>query len=101
MEKKRRDAASAVPSICPNGALTRVRRRFVASVQGVVKEMVQEGGYRGSALAAVPEGEQGMNMARYVVFLADLHQTGARTSIGGRSFDATITNAAGAVQWER
>jgi acetyl-CoA acyltransferase len=86
------------------GALTKVRPDDL--VAAVVKALVKETGVKKEDIedlllgCAMPEGEQGMNMARYVVFLADLPITTGGTTINrwcGSSMQA-IHNAAGAVQ---
>jgi acetyl-CoA acyltransferase len=86
------------------GALTKVRPDDL--VASVVKALVAESGVKKEDIedlllgCAVPEGEQGMNMARYVVFLADLPVTVGGATINrwcGSSMQA-IHNAAGAIQ---
>jgi acetyl-CoA acyltransferase len=86
------------------GALTRVRPDDL--VAAVVKALVKETGVRKEDIedlilgCANPEGEQGMNMARYIVFLADLPITTGGTTINrwcGSSMQA-IHNAAGMIQ---
>ena len=86
------------------GALTRVRPDDL--VAAVVKALVKETGVKKEDIedlilgCANPEGEQGMNMGRYVVFLADLPITTGGTTINrwcGSSMQA-IHNAAGMIQ---
>ena len=86
------------------GALTRVRPDDL--VAAVVKALVKETGVKKEDIedlilgCANPEGEQGMNMGRYIVFLADLPITTGGTTINrwcGSSMQA-IHNAAGMIQ---
>ncbi len=86
------------------GALTRVRPDDLVAT--VVKTLVKETGVKKGDVedlilgCANPEGEQGMNMGRYIVFLADLPITAGGTTINrwcGSSMQA-IHNAAGAIQ---
>jgi len=86
------------------GALTRVRPDDLVAT--VVKALVKEVGVKKDDIedlilgCANPEGEQGMNMGRYVVFLADLPITTGGTTINrwcGSSMQA-IHNAAGMIQ---
>jgi len=86
------------------GGLTRVRPDDL--VAAVVKALVKETGVKKEDIedlilgCANPEGEQGMNMGRYVVFLADLPITTGGTTINrwcGSSMQA-IHNAAGMIQ---
>jgi acetyl-CoA acyltransferase len=86
------------------GALTRVRPDDL--VAAVVKALVKETGLKKDDVedlilgCANPEGEQGMNMGRYVVFLADLPVTTGGTTVNrwcGSSMQA-IHNAAGLIQ---
>jgi acetyl-CoA acyltransferase len=86
------------------GALTRVRPDDL--VAAVVKALVKETGVKKEDIedlilgCANPEGEQGMNMARYIVFLADLPINTGGTTINrwcGSSMQA-IHNAAGMIQ---
>ena len=86
------------------GALTRVRPDDL--VAAVVKALVKETGVKKEDVedlilgCANPEGEQGMNMGRYIVFLADLPITTGGTTINrwcGSSMQA-IHNAAGMIQ---
>ncbi len=86
------------------GALTKVRPDDLAAA--VVKALVKETGVKKEDIedvllgCAIPEGEQGMVLGRYVVFLADLPITTGGTTINrwcGSSMQA-IHNAAGAVK---
>jgi acetyl-CoA acyltransferase len=86
------------------GQLTRVRPDDL--VAAVIKALVEETGVDKDAVEdlilgnAVPEGEQGMNMARYVVFLSDLPIKVGGTTVNrwcGSSMQA-IHNAAGMIQ---
>jgi len=86
------------------GGLTRVRPDDL--VAAVVKALVKEVGVKKEDIedlilgCANPEGEQGMNMGRYIVFLADLPITTGGTTINrwcGSSMQA-IHNAAGLIQ---
>ena len=86
------------------GGLTRVRPDDL--VANVVKALVKETGVKKEDVedlilgCANPEGEQGMNMGRYIVFLADLPITTGGTTINrwcGSSMQA-IHNAAGMIQ---
>ena len=86
------------------GGLTRVRPDDL--VANVVKALVKETGVKKDDVedlilgCANPEGEQGMNMGRYIVFLADLPITTGGTTINrwcGSSMQA-IHNAAGMIQ---
>ena len=83
------------------GALTKVRPDDLVSA--VIKGLVEETGVKGDDIEdvilgnAMPEGEQGMNMGRYAVFLADLPVSTAGTTVNkwcGSSMQA-IHNAAG------
>jgi acetyl-CoA acyltransferase len=86
------------------GALTKVRPDDL--VAAVIKGLIKDTGVKKQDIEelllgnAIPEGEQGMNMARYVVFLAELPIEVGGTSINrwcGSSMHA-IHNAAGAIQ---
>ena len=86
------------------GGLTRVRPDDLVAT--VVKALVKETGVKKDDVedlilgCANPEGEQGMNMGRYIVFLADLPITTGGTTINrwcGSSMQA-IHNAAGMIQ---
>ncbi len=86
------------------GLLTKVRPDDLVAT--VVKALVKETGVKKEDIedlilgCANPEGEQGMNMARYIVFLADLPITTGGTTINrwcGSSMQA-IHNAAGMIQ---
>jgi len=86
------------------GALTKVRPDDL--VAKVVEALVDEAGIDKADIedlflgCAVPEGEQGMNLARYVVFLSGLPITTGGTTINrwcGSSMQA-IHMAAGAIQ---
>ncbi len=86
------------------GALTKVRPDDLAAA--VVKALVKDTGVKKEDIedvllgCAIPEGEQGMVLGRYVVFLADLPITTGGTTINrwcGSSMQA-IHNAAGAVR---
>ncbi len=87
------------------GALTRVRPDDLVAT--VIKALVAETGVNKDDIedlflgCAVPEGEQGMNLARYVVFLSDLPIKTGGTTINrwcGSSMQA-IHMAAGAARW--
>ncbi len=86
------------------GQLTKVRPDDL--VAAVIKALVEETGVATDDVEdlilgnAVPEGEQGMNMARYVVFLSDLPIKVGGTTVNrwcGSSMQA-IHNAAGMIQ---
>ncbi len=87
------------------GDLAKVRPDDLAAQ--VVKSAVEASGVAPGDIedlilgCAFPEGEQGLNMARLVVFLADLPITVAGTTVNrfcGSSMQA-IHQAAGAIQW--
>ncbi len=83
------------------GALTKVRPDEL--VAAVIRGLIEETDVNGEDIEeiivgnAMPEGEQGMNIGRYAVFLADLPVTTAGTTVNkwcGSSMQA-IHNAAG------
>ncbi len=87
------------------GQLTKVRPDDL--VANTIKALIEDTGVNKDDIEdvflgnAVPEGEQGMNMGRYVAFLSDLPVTTGGTTINrwcGSSMQA-IHMAAGAAKW--